>query len=62
MQYNLDNGFMDDTQIHRRKPGMHTATIVDVLYADDCVLFTNTVRAMQRMMEVFDEVSTLCGM
>ena len=53
---------MDDTQIHRRKPGMHTATIVDVLYADDCVLFTNTIRAMQRMMEVFDEVSTLCGM
>ena len=49
VQYNLNNGFMDDTQIHVRKPGMCTATIVDVLYADDCVLFTNTIRAIQRM-------------
>ncbi len=56
VQYNLDNGFIDEAQIHRRKPGMRTATIVDVLYADDCVLFTNTVRAMQSMMRVFDEV------
>ena len=62
VQYNLDNGFMDDTQIQRRKPGMRTAMIVDVLYADDCVLFTNTISAMQRMMEMFDEVSTLFGM
>ena len=62
MQYNLDNGFMDEAQIHQRKPGMRTATIVDVLYADDCVLFTNTVRAMQSMMRVFDEVSTMFGM
>jgi hypothetical protein len=62
VQYNLENGFMDEAQIHRRKTGMRTATIVDVLYADDCVLFTNTVRAMQSMMRVFDEVSTMFGM
>ena len=62
VQYNLDNGFMDDTQIQRRKPGMRTATIINVLHADDCVLFINTIRAMQRMMVVFDEVSTLFGM
>jgi hypothetical protein len=54
VQYNLDNGFMDDTQIHRRKPGMRTATIIDVLYADDCVIFANTIRAMQTMMDAFD--------
>ena len=62
VQYNLDNGFMDDTQIHRRKPGMRTATVIDVLYADDCVIFANTIRAMQLMMVAFDEVATLFGM
>ena len=44
VQYNLDGGFMDESQIQPKKPGMRTATIVDVLYADDCVLFTNTSR------------------
>ena len=29
VQYNLDNGFIDDKQIQRGKPGMRTATIVD---------------------------------
>jgi hypothetical protein len=62
VQYNLDGGFMDDSQIHIRKHGMRTATIVDVLYADDCVLFTNTIGAMQIMIEVFDDVTTLFGM
>ena len=62
VQYNLDNGFMDDTQIHRGKPGMRTATIIDVLYADDCVLFANMIRVMQLMVVVFDEVATLFGM
>ena len=62
-QYNLADGFMDDTQIRRQKPGMRTATVVDVLYADDCVLFTNTIRAIQLMIVVqFDEVSILFGM
>ena len=42
--------------------GGSTATIVDVLYADDCVLFTNTIRSMQIMMEEFDEVVMLFGM
>ena len=42
--------------------GGSTATIVDVLYADDCVLFTNTIRSMQIMMVEFDEVATLFGM
>ena len=41
--YNLDGGFMDGSQMQPRKLGMRTATIVDVLYADDCVLFTNTI-------------------
>jgi len=42
---------------------MHTATVVDVLYVDDCVLFTNTIRAIQLMIVVqFDEVSILFGM
>ncbi len=62
VQYNLDGGFMDDSQIHIRKHGMRTATIVVVLYADDCVLFTNTIGAMQIMIEVFDDVTTLFGM
>jgi hypothetical protein len=62
VQYNMDNGFMDDSQIQRKKRGMRTATIVDVLYADDCVLFTNTIRSMQIMMVEFDEVATLFGM
>ena len=62
MQYNLDDGFMNDAQIRLRKPGMCTATIVDVLYADDCVLFTNTIAAMQIMIVVFDDVATLLGM
>ena len=53
---------MDDKQIHHRQPGYRTATVVDVLYADDCVLFTNTVRAMQTMMIVFDEVASAFGM
>ena len=52
---------MDDSQIQRRKHGMRTATIVDVLYADDCGLFTNTIRSMQIMMVEFDEVATLFG-
>ena len=41
---------------------MRTATIVDVLYADDCVLFTNTISAMQIMIVIFDDVATLFGM
>jgi len=53
---------MDDTQIRRHRPDMCTATVVDALYADDCVLFTNTIRAMQLMIVQFDEVSTLFGM
>ena len=53
---------MDDSKIHIRKHGMRTATIVEVLYADDCVLFTNTIGAMQIMIEVFDDVTTLFGM
>ena len=53
---------MDDSQIRIRKPGMRTATIVDVLYADDCVLFTNTITAMQILIVVFDNVATLFGM
>jgi hypothetical protein len=53
---------MDDKQMQPRKLGMRTATIVDVLYADDCVIFTNTIRAMQIMMKLFDDVSTLFGM
>ena len=47
VQYNLDGGFMDDSQKQPRKPGMRTAIIVDVLYADNCVLFTSTISAMQ---------------
>ena len=62
MQYNLADGFMDDTQIRRHKPGMRTATVVGVLYADDCVHFTNTIRAIQLMIVQFDEVSILFGM
>ena len=62
VQYNVDNGFMDDKQIQRGKPGMRTATIVDVLYADDCVIFANTIHVMQSMMIVFDEVATIFGM
>jgi hypothetical protein len=62
VQYNLNNGFMDDTQMQSRKPGLRTTTIMDVLYADDCVLFTNTIRSMQSMMLIFDEVATLFGM
>jgi hypothetical protein len=38
------------------------ATVVDALYADDCVLFTNTIHAMQLMIVQFDEVSVLFGM
>ena len=38
------------------------AHIIDVLYADDCVIFANTIRAMQIMMVAFDEVATLFGM
>jgi hypothetical protein len=49
---------MDDSQITQKK-GMRIATLVDVLYADDCVLFTNTIRVMQTMI---DEVATLFGM
>ena len=62
VQYNLDNGFMEDKQIQRGKPDMRTATIIDVLYADDCVLFANTIRVMQLMMVAFDEVATMFGM
>ena len=62
VQYNLADGFMDDTQIRRHRPDMCTATVVDALYTDDCVLFTNTIRAMQLMIVQFDEVSTLFGM
>ena len=36
--------------------------MVDVLYADDCVLFTNTIREMQAMVVCFDEVATIFGM
>jgi hypothetical protein len=38
---------------------MRTATIVDVLYADDCVIFTNTIAAIQIMIVVFDDVVKL---
>eukprot|EP01036_Dinobryon_divergens_P035907 gene35907-46617_t len=60
--FNLDNGFLDDKQIQERYPGFGKTTVVDVLYADDCVLFTNTIRAMQTMIIIFDEVSATFGM
>ena len=60
--FNFNNGFLDDKQIQERKPGYGKATIVDVLYADDCVLFTNTIREMQTMVVCFDEVATIFGM
>ena len=63
VQFNLADGFRDDTQIRRHRPGMRTATVVNnVLYADDCVLFTNTIGTMQLMIVQFDEVSILFGM
>ena len=62
VQYNLNNGFMNDKQVQPRIPGMRTTTIMGVLYADDCVIFTNIIRAMQIMMVQFDEASTLFGM
>eukprot|EP01036_Dinobryon_divergens_P034126 gene34126-44094_t len=60
--FNLRNGFMDDKQIQGRVPGYGTTTVTDVLYADDCILFTNTIRAMQTMIVIFDEVATIFGM
>ena len=62
VQFDLADGFIDDTKIRRHRSGMRTATVVDVLYADDCVLFTNTIGAMQLMIVQFDEVSILFGM
>lgn len=63
VQYNLETGFMDEAQqTQQYRGGMRTATVVDVLYADDCVLFTNTVRAMQIMVVLFDDVATTFGM
>ena len=62
MQYKFNNGFLDDKQIQERKPGYGKATVVDVLYADDCVLFANTIREMQTMVICFDEVATIFGM
>jgi hypothetical protein len=60
--YNFSNGFLDDKQIQEKKPGFGKTTVVDVLYADDCVLFSNTVREMQAMVVCFDEVATIFGM
>ena len=60
--YNFSNGFLDDKQIQEKKPGFGKTTVVDVLYADDCVLFTNTIREMQTMVVCFDEVATIFGM
>ena len=62
VQYIFNDGFMNDKQIQPRIPGMRTTTIMDVLYADDCVIFANTIRVMQIVMVQFDEVSTLFGM
>lgn len=62
VMYNINNGFLDDKQIQKRKPGYGKATVIDVLYADDCVLFTNTIREMQTMVVCFDEVATIFGM
>ena len=62
VMYNNNNGFLDDKQIQKKKPGYDKATVIDVLYADDCVLFTNTIREMQTMVVCFDEVATIFGM
>ena len=59
VMYNINNGFLDDKQIQKKKPGYGKATVIDVLYADDCVLFTNTIREMQTMVVCFDEVATI---
>ena len=63
VKYNLDGGFMDDTQKLRQKNLgiIRTVTIVEVLYADNCVMFTNTIAAMQIMIVVFDDVAKLFG-
>ena len=60
--YNFDDGFLDEKQIQERKLGYGKATVVDVLYADDCVLFTDTIREIQTMAICFDEVATIFGM
>ena len=62
VMYNLNDGFLDDKQIQEKKPGYGRVTVVDVLYADDCILFSNTIRDMQTMVVCFDEVATIFGM
>lgn len=56
MQYNLDNGY-----INYKKIEMRTTTIVDILYADDCVLFNNTIRAMLGMKLTIAKTKVVCN-
>ena len=64
INYNFSGDLISDSKKDKKKNTqlMKTFTLLDVLYADDCVLFANWVPAMQKMVDIFDQIATIFGM
>ena len=62
VSYNLAGDLLDQKRLNKKTAVNSSFTLLDVLYADDCVLFSNSVRAMQSMVTTFDSIATAFGM
>ena len=63
VSYNLAGDLLDQKRLNKKTAVNSSFTLLDVLYADDCVLCSNSVRAMQSMVTTtFDSIATAFGM
>jgi exonuclease III len=62
INYNFSGDLLDPTRLNKKTTNNGVFTLLDVLYADDCVLFANSISAMQTMVTEFDAVATKFGM
>ena len=59
---NFSGNLLDMARLNKKTIPSSSFTLLDVLYADDCVLFGNSVSSMQIMVDVFEDLATKFGM
>jgi hypothetical protein len=62
IKYNFSGNLLDMARLNKKTAPSSSFTLLDVLYADDCVLFGNSVSSMQIMVDIFDNLAAKFGM
>jgi hypothetical protein len=62
IKYNFSGNLLDMARFNKKTTPTSSYTLLDVLYADDCVLFGNSVSSMQIMVDTFEGLATKFGM